>query len=210
MRTIVNDKAFVVITKVFFIFGKIYPMASKSLQTERLVLKKITPAIIHYNYNTKSKADLIEFFGFSEDDYNHFLKMHEGGMETYRLSLLFFLLCRKGSNKVIGQCGYHTWNKSHNRAEVFYNLYHDEDKQQGLMSEALNAVLDFGFSEMNLHRIKALVADWNDASVAILKKFNFKFEGTMREDYLHEGKNEDSDCYSLLNWEWENFKQTAL
>ena len=79
-----------------------------------------------------------------------------------------------------------------------------EYKRKGYMTEALNAVLDFGYSELKIHRVEALVADWNTASVKLLEHFNFKKEGTMREDCLVEGKNEDSDCYSLLKWEWEN------
>lgn len=41
----------------------------------------------------------------------------------------------------------------------------------------------------------------------IKELFNSKTkEGTMREDYGVNGKNEDADCYSLLKWEWENQK----
>jgi ribosomal-protein-alanine N-acetyltransferase len=29
----------------------------------------------------------------------------------------------------------------------------------------------------------------------------------MREDYVVDGKNEDSECYSLLKWEWERIKK---
>ena len=174
------------------------------LQTDRLILKSITPDILHELYNSKSKSELMDYFGFDESSYEHYKGMHEKGMETHRTSMFFFLVILQETNAPIGECSYHTWDFKHNRAEVFYTLRKDEYKRQGYITEALNAVLDFGYSELKIHRVEALVADWNTASVKLLEHFNFKKEGTMREDYIVDGKNVDSDCYSLLKWEWEN------
>jgi ribosomal-protein-alanine N-acetyltransferase len=48
--------------------------------------------------------------------------MHEKGMETHRISLLYFLLFDKETQMCIGECGFHTWKKTHRRAELFYSL----------------------------------------------------------------------------------------
>jgi ribosomal-protein-alanine N-acetyltransferase len=171
--------------------------------TPRLLLKSITPAIIHEFFNTKSKEDIISYFDFDEASYEHLKNMHEKGMETHRISLFYFLLIDKESNQTIGECGFHTWNKSHNRTELFYNMRNDNVKQKGYMTEALEAVLAFGYTSLNLHRIEALIAAENEPSLRLLLRYGFTKEGTMREDYVVNGKNEDSDCYSLLKWEWE-------
>ena len=173
------------------------------LTTHRLILKSVTPAIIHEFYNTKTKDDIMQYFGCDEAGYDHMKSMHEKGMETNRLSLFFFLLINKQNNLPIGECGFHTWNKTHNRTELFYLLRKDADKQKGYMSEALKAVLDYGFNELNLHRVEALVGATNIHSIKLLARFGFTKEGTMREDYVVNGKNQDSDCYSLLKWEWK-------
>ena len=174
-----------------------------TISTNRLLLQSITPRIIHYLYNTQSKEDILDYFGFEEADYEHYKVMHEKGMETHRISMFFFNIIEKSTNKPIGEIGFHTWNRSHRRAELFYKLRKDEFKQKGYMTEALEKVLAYGFTELELHRIEALVADWNTPSVKLLNRFNFTKEGTMREDYWWEGKFEDSDCYSLLVSEWE-------
>ena len=180
------------------------------ITTQRLMLKSITPALIHELYNTRTKDKIIRFFGFDEGGYEHFKNMHEKRMETHRLSLFFFLLIDKQNNLPIGECGFHTWNKTHNRAELFYSIRNDADKQKGFMTEALQAVLDFGFTELNLHRIEALVVDWNTPSVKLLLHYGFTKEGAMREDYIVNGKNENSDCYSLLKWEWRSNGENSL
>jgi len=171
--------------------------------TPRLILKSITPDLIHELFNTKSKEEIISYFEFDDAAFEHYKDMHEKGMVTHRISSFFFLLIDKETGLPIGECGFHTWTASHNRAEVFYSMRDDSHKQKGLMTEALETVLKFGFTELNLHRIEALIAAENEPSLKLLLRFGFSKEGTMREDYVVDGKNEDSDCYSLLKWEWE-------
>ena len=176
------------------------------IETERLLLKSITPQIIHALFNEKTEAEIKRFFDADDSGYDHLKNMHERGMETHRISLFYFLLVEKEHGKIIGDCGFHTWNRSHRRAELFYNLKHDTDKRKGIMSEAVAKVLDFGFTALELHRVEALTATWNIASIKLLERFKFTREGTMREDYVVEGRNEDSECFSLLKWEWEKNK----
>ncbi|UPT69677.1 MAG: GNAT family N-acetyltransferase [Flavobacterium sp. JAD_PAG50586_2] len=173
------------------------------ITTPRLILKSITPAIIHELFNTKSKEEIKTYFGMDDAGYEHYKEMNEKGVETHRLSIFVFLLIDKESGLPIGECGFHTWNATHNRAEVFYVMRDENSKQKGLMTEALKTVLDYGFTELKLHRIEALIAAENEASLKLLLRYGFSKEGTMREDYNVNGKNEDSECYSLLKWEWD-------
>lgn len=173
------------------------------ITTPRLILKSITPAIIHELFNTKSREEIKSYFGIDDTGFAHYKEMHEKGMETHRISIFVFLLIEKETGLPIGECGFHTWAASHNRAEVFYNMRDENSKRKGLMTEALKAVLEYGFTELKLHRIEALIAAENEPSLRLLQRYGFSKEGTMREDYNVNGKNEDSECYSLLKWEWE-------
>lgn len=171
--------------------------------TQRLILKSITPVIIHELFNTKTKEEIIDYFGVDEAGFEHYKDIHEKGVETHRLSIFVFLLMDKETNLPIGECGFHTWNATHRRAEVFYVMRNEAFKQKGLMKEALKNVLEYGFTELKLHRIQALIAAQNQPSLKLLQHYGFTKEGTMREDYFVDGKNENSECYSLLKWEWE-------
>lgn len=172
------------------------------VETNHFYLKSVTPKIINDLYNSKTKEEVISFFGFDEDGFLHYKKMHENGIETHNLSLFYFLLISKETNLPIGNCGFHSWNTNHDKAELFYNLNHESDKRKGYLSEVLPVVLKYGFNDLKLHRIKALVGENNIPSIKLLVKNAFVKEGVMREDYLVEGKYEDSVCYSLLKNEW--------
>lgn len=173
------------------------------ISTPRLLLKSITPAFIHEMFNTKTQKEIMNYFGFDEASYRHHKMMHEKGMETHSVSLFYFLLLNKETCEPIGECGFHTWTAKHNRAEIFYNIHNEANKQKGYMTEALEAVLKYGFTALKLHRVEALLSAKNEPSLRLLLRKGFTKEGTMREDYVVNGKNEDSECYSLLKWEWE-------
>ncbi len=169
------------------------------LQTERMSLRKITPELIHHYFNTLGKQQIMELLGLEEAEYSTYRQMHEEGMETFRLTMLYFLLIRKADGSILGNCGFHTWNKTHHRAELFYALKRDEDKGQGYLTEVLPLVLAFGFSDMGLHRIEACVAARNTPSVRLLQRQGFVQEGTLREHYLVDDVYEDSDVYALIS-----------
>jgi ribosomal-protein-alanine N-acetyltransferase len=172
------------------------------IDTSRLVLKSITPEIIHQIFEIESEEAIMLYFNIDGEGYLQLKEMHEKGMVTNRISQFYFLLFDKITDKCIGECGFHTWNRTHARAELFYNLKDDADKRKGLMTETLVKVLEFGFNELELHRIEALTASWNTASIRLLERFKFRKEGTMREDYLVAGIYESSECYSLLKHEF--------
>jgi ribosomal-protein-alanine N-acetyltransferase len=179
------------------------------IHTQRLLLKGITPQVIHTIFDSQSENEIKKFFGVDDKEYLRLKEMHEKGMETHRHSLFFFLLVEKDTNQPVGECGFHTWNSIHRRAELYYVLRNDMHKRKGYMTEVVPHVVQYGFEEMGLHRIEALVANWNTPSIKLLQKNQFVYEGIVREDYVVNDKNEDSDCYSLLKQEWQSHQSSA-
>ncbi len=88
----------------------------------------------------------------------------------------------KGDERAIGRCDLGGFVKK-SMAELSYYLA-ESWWHQGIMQEALAAVLSFGFNELELHRIQAVVMPNNQASLALLAKLGFTKEGLLREyDY---------------------------
>ncbi|MFM2386643.1 MAG: hypothetical protein RL660_1400 [Bacteroidota bacterium] len=172
------------------------------IDTARLVLHEINTEHVAYLFEHYTHGEIQDYLQINVQQMAHYVCMYTGGMSTFRISQLHFVLHHKADNKFIGDCGFHTWNASHRRAEIFYNMYSDAYKQQGYMKEALGAVLHFGFTALNLHRIAGLIDPDNIASLKLLQHYGFVYEGRTREDYVVNGINTDSDCYSLLKPDW--------
>ena len=103
---------------------------------------------------------------------------------------------------VIGMCGYNYWIRKDERASIGYDLA-QAYWGQGIMTEALRAIIRFGFDHMKLHRVEADVSADNPASMRVLEKLGFKFEGRLREQYWDWGDYHDLLLYALLQPEFE-------
>jgi ribosomal-protein-alanine N-acetyltransferase len=91
------------------------------------------------------------------------------------------------------------WNlqPAHYRAEIGYGL-HPAYSRQGLMGEALAAVVHFGFETLKLHSIEAQLNPENAASIRLLEKHHFRREGYFRENLYFQGQFLDTVVYTLL------------
>jgi len=110
---------------------------------------------------------------------------------------LFWAIEELKSGKVIGSCTLFSIDGQNQRAEVGYILNRDY-WGGGLASEALQAMIEFGFDQMELHRLEADTDPRNAASIALLEKFGFVKEGFFRERWRVHGQWLDSDMLGLL------------
>ena len=75
------------------------------------------------------------------------------------------------------------------------------------MTEAVEAIIKYGFETLNLNRIEALTSDKNTASVKVIEGRGFTKEGRLRKHYFVGEAHEDSIMYSLLQEEYVRMKR---
>jgi ribosomal-protein-alanine N-acetyltransferase len=178
-------------------------MQLETLKTQRLLLKKLSPEDFIDLFENYPDAEAKKLLGLSCDE--ELVKEKEkskGGYVTYDRSICAFLLVSKDSGETIGRCGYHNWYHQHRRAEIGYVLMKEENKRKGYMSEALKAILDYGFNTMDLNRVEACIGPANTASQSLVKKYGFVQEGYLRQHFVRTDVAEDSLIFSLLKEEY--------
>ena len=84
-----------------------------------------------------------------------------------------------------------------NSCEVGYILGEDY-WGQGLMTEALKAVLAFLLQEAGFNRVSAEFVTVNPASGRVMEKAGMSYEGTLRQAKIHKGQVKDYSIYSIL------------
>lgn len=128
--------------------------------------------------------------------------IHELDREYFDEAGISWSVTLQNEGKVIGLFGIHHWNKYHRRAEVGYDLNRSY-WGQGIASEALRAIIQFGFEQMNLNRIYAGTIADNHESVRLLEAIGFEREGTRRSfSWEDDGTFHDSAMYGLLRDEY--------
>ncbi|MCX8533857.1 GNAT family N-acetyltransferase [Chryseobacterium luquanense] len=179
-------------------------MTFETIQTERLLIKKLDSQIMNKIFELSNDDEIKKILGVTDEEFVRQKKIYQKGYESYNQKMLNFQIVEKESNTIIGNCGFHSWNPQHHRAEVGYALNSDEFKNKGFMKEALQKVIEYGFQELDLNRIEALIDENNTPSKKLLDYFGFTKEGIVRGHYLVDGVFEDSVLYSLLKSEYKN------
>ncbi|MBM7702833.1 GNAT family N-acetyltransferase [Metabacillus iocasae] len=174
------------------------------LETKRLQLRELTLDDVDTLYDYFSNHDVTRYYGMSaftgiyqaENLITHFEQMARD-QKGIRWGIML-----KEENELIGTIGFHSKSSLHKRAEVGYEL-HPAHWEQGYASEALDAVMIYGFAHWQLNRIGAVVFVENEASHRLLQKKGFQREGILREYMVQDDITHDAVSYSLLKKEWE-------
>lgn len=104
-------------------------------------------------------------------------------IDIYTAKQLRLLIAENKSNKPLGMIDLFDFNPQHKRAGVGI-LITRENQQKGYASEALELLIHYGFSSLNLHQLYANITSSNTSSLALFKKFNFETIGTKKE-WIH-------------------------
>src|SRR3954451_12913494 len=83
------------------------------------------------------------------------------------------------------------------RGELAYDVVRQRWRQ-GVMAELLPALLAYGYGELGLRRIEALVTPGNTASAGLLERFGFDREATLRDYAFWKGRFWDQWLYARL------------
>jgi ribosomal-protein-alanine N-acetyltransferase len=77
-----------------------------------------------------------------------------------------------------------------------------EHWNHGYATDAASTILEFGFRQLDLHRVTAAVGPDNYASMAVLTRLGFSPEGRLRDHVFTNGAWRDSVLYSVLSHEF--------
>jgi len=147
------------------------------IETDRLILKEINESHVEDILKIRSNEIINQFVKRISPKTNYdalqfILTIKE---RTQNNQTLYLGITYKNQPDLIGTIC--LWNFSEDRktAEVGYELlpgYH----RKGIMSEALKAVLNYGFNNLHLQEILAFTSRYNENSKGLLLKHHFILE----------------------------------
>ena len=174
------------------------------METKRLVLRALTMDDAEFVFKEYCDPQ-VSFYMRDEEPLESLEQAKEmlGALQTPEMmpDFKWWGIEHKTKGELIGSCGYRRWDVQHHRAEIGYDLW-PAYWGQGIMPEALEALLRFGYLEMGLNRIEATTHIKNDRSQRVVIKHGFQREGVLRDYYCRDGQYNDQIQFSLLRKEW--------
>jgi len=169
------------------------------LATPRLNLRRINDEDVNEVFFLRSDKQMLQFLDRAPAksilEAVAWIRMINEGIENDQF--IAWGLALKENPALIGTITFWNIKKEHYRAEIGYQL-NSKYQGQGLMQEAVTAILDYGFKTIKLHSVEANVNPENLASIKLLERNNFVREAYHKENYYFDGKFLDSAIYSLL------------
>jgi ribosomal-protein-alanine N-acetyltransferase len=174
------------------------------LTTDRLLLRELMLSDAEALYEIMSDEEALAFYGHPPHRSLHDTQALITQIQTRytRREGIRWGIAVTGDDRVIGSCGLRHFDDGHHHAETGYEL-HRAFWGQGIMAEAMAATLTFGFTELGLHRVEAVIDEANSRSKGLLLKLGFTYEGRLRERYYFRDRFEDEYYYGLLKHEWD-------
>jgi len=177
------------------------------LETERLILRQITDTDLDDLYLLLCDPEVAEYEYFrpvkSKQEAATFIDRYK--IELRDQEEITWGIITKEPRRLIGTCCLGDFDDGARRAEIGYSITRDH-WGRGYATEAVQAVISYGFDYMNLNRIEATITPGNDGSVKVLSKLSFKQEGIVRERDLIKGKLVDGIIMAILKKEYTILK----
>jgi ribosomal-protein-alanine N-acetyltransferase len=175
-----------------------------TLTTERLVLRWVTrddapdhfslfsdPRVTRY-WSTPAWTDMAQ----ARDFVDAALAEYTSG-EGLRFSIIL-----RDSDTFVGSVKLYDFFDQNRRCDVGYALL-PAHWGKGYLAEAMVALLDYAFADLNMNRIEADIDPRNEASAKLLERMAFQKEGYMRERWIVNGEICDTAFYGRIKREWE-------
>jgi RimJ/RimL family protein N-acetyltransferase len=181
-----------------------------TINTDRLSLRWIRSDDVNDFYAIYSNPQVMRYWSTpplaAKEEASKLISEIQRDVESERI--LKWGIALRPDDKLIGSVTLFHLDFTHRRAEIGYaqgRAYWGN----GYMKEALTAVINYAFTELNLHRIEADVDPRNDGSVRSLERLGFQREGYLRERWQVNGEIQDAFYYGLLRPDWEKPNTTS-
>jgi ribosomal-protein-alanine N-acetyltransferase len=170
-----------------------------TIKTKRLLLRQFIESDLENVFKGLSDPDIIKYYGVS-------YKTLEGTKEQMKFFAdlehnetgIWWAVCSLDNKTFYGAGGLNSLSKEHKKAEIGFWLFTDF-WGQGIMTEAIPVICNYGFDNLGLHRIEGFVETENKNCKNALTKLDFKHEGTKKDCEIKNGKYISLDIYVKVN-----------
>jgi len=180
------------------------------IETERLYLRKYQDRDVQDIVAYSSEADFwlarnVDWEPTEEGVRAYYEPRRDIYPESYP-AWLNLVIELKTESKVIGNVGIGVKNREQGQAEVGW-LLGCRYQGRGIATEAVRALVGFGFEAMGLHRTYARTGRLNVRSWRLMERIGMRREAHFRQSHQVEGEWDDEFIYAILADEWRQMQQ---
>ncbi|MCD7812338.1 MAG: GNAT family N-acetyltransferase [Ruminococcus sp.] len=179
-------------------------VGTKTIETKRLILRKFESTDVEAVFQNWASDEKVQSL-YSEpvyatvDEVDLLLSKYISSYEKtdyYRWAII-----DKDTEQCIGQIAYFLVDRKNHFAEIEYCIGSDF-QCNGYATEATKSIINYGFEQMNLHKIQICTKAINKPSKRVIEKCGFTYEGTLRDYFYMNGEYVGRLYFSILRDEY--------
>jgi RimJ/RimL family protein N-acetyltransferase len=121
-----------------------------------------------------------------------------------RKNMFYFAIRSRQDDRLIGKAIIYRIEWSNGNGMIRLGIGSEDDRGNGYGSQAMQMLLRYAFAELNLFRISVDVPEYNEAAIALVKKFGFVEEVRRRKALDRDSRRWDLLVFGLLQEDWVN------
>lgn len=172
-----------------------------TLQGKNIYLRALEPEDLEFVYAIENDESIWEVSN-TQTPYSRFLirqYLENAHQDIYEAKQLRLVICKNQNFNAIGLIDLFDFDPRNNRAGVGILIKNSGDRNSGIGTEALDLLIQYAFTKLNLHQLYANIDLENEASLALFTNFGFQTIGIKKQWNLINGRYKDEALFQLIN-----------
>ena len=167
---------------------------------QKMNLRALEPEDLEFLYEIENNELFWEVSHTQTPFSKYVLKQYleNAHLDIFEAKQLRLLIEEKSTKKRMGMIDFFDFNPQHRRAGIGI-LVHPKFQKKGVASIALEMVIRYAFSQLNLHQLYANILSDNKHSITLFKKNNFVMVAEKKDWILSNGAFKNELLFQLIN-----------
>ncbi len=172
-----------------------------TLRGNTIYLRALEPEDLEFVYLVENDESVWEI-SHTQTPYSRYLVvqyLENAQQDIYEAKQLRLAICRNGEFDAIGLIDIFDFDPKNRRAGIGIMLQDRSNRGKGIGSEALQLLVNYAFTQLQVHQLYANIDSQNEHSLKLFHKFGFVPVGTKKEWNYVRGKFRDEILFQLIN-----------
>jgi len=171
-----------------------------TLQGKNIYLRALEPEDLDFVFNVENDESFWEISNTQTPYSRYIIKQYieNAHKDIYEVKQLRLVICTK-SNEAIGLIDFFDFDFKNQRAGIGILIKNDSKREKGYGNEALELLVNYGFSHLNLHQVYCNISEDNEASIRLFIRQGFKQVGLKKDWNNSNGSFKNEYLFQRIN-----------
>ncbi len=172
-----------------------------TLKGNNIYLRALEPEDLAFIYTIENDENIWEVSN-TQTPYSKFLirqYLENAHQDIYEAKQLRLAICENQNKETIGLIDLFDFDPKNNRAGIGIVIQENKNRSKGYGKEALELLINYSFTFLNLHQLFANIGSENEISKKLFTTFGFQKNGTKKDWVLVNNTYQDEEIYQLIN-----------